>query len=61
MLEPQAPSAEAHAGAERDMDKQDEKMDDLFADDEKGKQGKESLEDLFEKDDSEKSKVKSEK
>jgi hypothetical protein len=43
------------------MDKQDEKMDDLFADDEKDKQGKESLEDLFEKDDSEKSKVKNEK
>jgi hypothetical protein len=43
------------------MDKQDEKMDDLFADDEKDKQGKESLEGLFEKDDSEKSKVKSEK
>jgi Cu(I)/Ag(I) efflux system membrane fusion protein/cobalt-zinc-cadmium efflux system membrane fusion protein len=61
MLEPQAPSAEAHAHAGRDMDKQDEKMDDLFADDEKDKQGKESLEDLFEKDDSEKSKVKSEK
>ena len=54
MLEPQAPSAEAHAGAERDMDKQDEKMDDLFADDKKDKQGKESLEDLFEKENSEK-------
>ena len=54
MLEPQAPSAEAHAGAERDMDKQDEKMDDLFADDEKDKQGKASLEDLFEKENSEK-------
>jgi len=61
MLEPQAPSTEAHAHAGRDMDKQDEKMDDLFADDEKDKQGKESLEGLFEKDDSEKSKVKSEK
>ena len=48
MLEPQAPSAETHAHAGRDMDKQDEKMDDLFADDEKDKQGEESLEDLFE-------------
>jgi len=54
MLEPQAPPAETHVHAGRDMDKQDEKMDDLFADDEKDKQGKESLEDLFEKDDSEK-------
>ena len=54
MLEPQAPSAETRVHAGRDMDKQDEKMDDLFADDEKDKQGKESLEDLFEKDDSEK-------
>ncbi len=58
MLNPQPPSTEAHTHASRDMNEQDEKMEDLFADDDKGK---ESLEDLFGKDSSDISKAKSEK
>ena len=58
MLNPQPPSTEAHTHASRDMNEQDEKMEYLFADDDKGK---ESLEDLFGKDSSDISKAKSEK
>jgi len=55
MLNPEPPSADAHANTGRDMEKEDEDMDDLFADDDKGK---ESLDDLFEKDNSDMSKAK---
>jgi len=58
MLNPEPPSAEAHAPSGRDMDKEDGKMDDLFADDDKDK---ESMDDLFGKDGSDQTKVKSKK
>jgi hypothetical protein len=54
MLNPEPPSSEAHTHAGHNMAKDGEDMEGLFAEEDEESDSKESMEDLFEDDDSEK-------